>query len=349
MDRCWIKTTYWTDSFIIKQDSETKLLYLYLISNPKIELTGCYDYCIDIIEFETGLPKEKIKKILDQLEKDKKLKIIEDKILLINFLKNQTLNKNSKISFIKKIAEYKEAEIKNLIEIEAVKDMISEIISDKTLTQIESYIDKIKHKLHKNKDKEPLCNDSEPFQSTKITKNNYTEPLCNDSEPFQSTKITKNNYTEPFQPTFDKEKKRKEKERKENYIITPEQNLKDDEGRLHQEIKINQKFKHPDDTPGVREFKNIILANGKKVKVFYEAEHSFEYEEIITNVYLTFAEIQEISRTHGHELLDNYSLHLSNIKISGNDKYKDSGQTDFQRIMSWIAYDYKTGKLKKAE
>lgn len=91
-----VNTKFWDDSFITELDSQQKLLFLYLLTNPLTNLLGIYEISIKRIKFDTGLNNETLQKGLKRFETLRKCFYIDGYIILTNFLKNQSLNPNMK-------------------------------------------------------------------------------------------------------------------------------------------------------------------------------------------------------------------------------------------------------------
>lgn len=66
-----IQTSFWTDSKVVDDfDSDDKLFYLYLMTNPYTNLAGCYQISISHVSLETGFSKDKVKKLLEKASKE---------------------------------------------------------------------------------------------------------------------------------------------------------------------------------------------------------------------------------------------------------------------------------------
>jgi len=91
-----VNTHFWNgDSWSETLSPEEKLLYLYLITNSKVNMLGVYEITLNRISFETGLPLETIQKALEGFERLSKVCFLENKyMILVNFLKNQKMNPN---------------------------------------------------------------------------------------------------------------------------------------------------------------------------------------------------------------------------------------------------------------
>jgi len=89
-----IQTRFWKDDFISKLNVEAKLVFLYLITNESIGLTGIYEEPIPYIAFHCGLNNKKVEKALDDL-KDK-IVYFKGWIVVKNAIKYNNYASNSK-------------------------------------------------------------------------------------------------------------------------------------------------------------------------------------------------------------------------------------------------------------
>lgn len=88
-----IQTRFWEDSFIYTISPTSKLLFLYLLTNKRIELTGSYELPIPIISIETGLTKDEILASLNEISS--KIAYIDNYVVIKNASKYQNYE-NSK-------------------------------------------------------------------------------------------------------------------------------------------------------------------------------------------------------------------------------------------------------------
>lgn len=110
-----IQTKIWQDSFIYGLSTESKLLFIYLITNERLELTGAYEIRIPIIYAETGLSIPQIKKSLVEIES--KILYVDNYIIIKNHKKYQDFSKGSEkqqMGFSKEL-ERLPVKIKNLV------------------------------------------------------------------------------------------------------------------------------------------------------------------------------------------------------------------------------------------
>lgn len=89
-----INDTFWTDPYIEDLDPSEKLIFIYLLSNPLCNIAWAYEIKTKRIAYETWFDKDMVEKILTRFQKDNKIMLSWNWIILINFAKNQTNNPN---------------------------------------------------------------------------------------------------------------------------------------------------------------------------------------------------------------------------------------------------------------
>ncbi|MGK4184958.1 DnaD domain protein [Pediococcus pentosaceus] len=84
-----IQTTYWEDVYVEDLKPEKKLLFLYLLTNTHTKQCGVYEISIRAISIDTGLSKEDVKKVMDQLIEAGKIQYNDanKEIYIVNWLK----------------------------------------------------------------------------------------------------------------------------------------------------------------------------------------------------------------------------------------------------------------------
>lgn len=87
----YVKDSFWTDPYIEKCTPDEKLVFLYLLTNPQCNIAGVYEIRTKRIAYETGYDIEVIETILGRLERDNKILIVADFIVIINHIKHQSL------------------------------------------------------------------------------------------------------------------------------------------------------------------------------------------------------------------------------------------------------------------
>lgn len=76
-----IKAKFWINSFIIELNPIEKLVFLYVLTCPLKNLTGVYENIVANISFNTGIEKDKVKKILNRFEIDDKMIYSKEEII----------------------------------------------------------------------------------------------------------------------------------------------------------------------------------------------------------------------------------------------------------------------------
>lgn len=77
-----IHTKIWEDDFFKKLSKPARYLFMYLITNYRINLCGIYELSDEIIIFETGLKKKGLEKL--KKEMDSKVKFFENWVYVVN-------------------------------------------------------------------------------------------------------------------------------------------------------------------------------------------------------------------------------------------------------------------------
>ena len=67
-----VNTKFWEDPFIEDLTPSEKLLFLYLLTNPKANLLGVYEISLKKISYDTGLNNETIRKAFERFAKVQK-------------------------------------------------------------------------------------------------------------------------------------------------------------------------------------------------------------------------------------------------------------------------------------
>lgn len=117
-------TKFWEDDKVLDEMSmEEKLLYIYLLTNPRVKQCGCYAISFHQIFLQTNISKENAKKIIERFEKE--LNLVKyskntKEILLLNFYKYNWTPSH----LIKACIEKELNEVKEPVFIEYIKKMI---------------------------------------------------------------------------------------------------------------------------------------------------------------------------------------------------------------------------------
>lgn len=88
-----IQTRFWEDSLINELEPKFKLLFIYLITNKRIELTGIYELPITYIAMETGLTVSEVQKGFEKISS--KISYSKGYVIIKNHKKYQDYSKGS--------------------------------------------------------------------------------------------------------------------------------------------------------------------------------------------------------------------------------------------------------------
>jgi len=100
-----VQTRFWKDEYITQLSSEEKLIFLFLLTNETIGMTGIYQVYPQEIALWCGTTEEKARKVLDKLTSDKKIIYKDGWIRVMNHSRYQNYNSgNRKNSFKKEMS-----------------------------------------------------------------------------------------------------------------------------------------------------------------------------------------------------------------------------------------------------
>lgn len=85
-----IHTKFWTDDYVRKLDSNTKLLYSWMLLNEYVDVLGIFEVSNDVISSQTNLSEKEIEKGKILLHNDGKIDCYKSYIYLKNAYKYQT-------------------------------------------------------------------------------------------------------------------------------------------------------------------------------------------------------------------------------------------------------------------
>lgn len=99
----YIKPKFWSDAYIQELDANTKLLYLYLMTNEHNNIAWIYEITEKTMCFEIWYPSNTLSKGIDKLSKDWKIIYIDWWMILKNHVKNQNTKSQTVKDWIKRI------------------------------------------------------------------------------------------------------------------------------------------------------------------------------------------------------------------------------------------------------
>lgn len=88
----YINTRFWDDSYVAELAPETKLVFLYLLTNSLTTIAGVYELPMKKAAFDLGLSVKHTTNQLKQLERDGKVFRHDNWVGIKNFIKHQSLN-----------------------------------------------------------------------------------------------------------------------------------------------------------------------------------------------------------------------------------------------------------------
>ena len=85
----YVNTALWEDRYVRQMKPDQKLLWLYLICNPRCTISGVYELTADTIRHHTGLSLKAISTLMARFAIDGRLTYHEDWVILTNAPKHQ--------------------------------------------------------------------------------------------------------------------------------------------------------------------------------------------------------------------------------------------------------------------
>lgn len=136
-----INTRIWCDEWFEELTPSQKLLWLYLLTNQLTNMLGVYEISFKKISFETGLNSDTITKAFEGFERDGKAFYFNGFVVLINWLKNQSLNTNMRVSALTVFDQLPNT-LKDRLKIKASEGFESLYKGFEMLSKIEKEIEK---------------------------------------------------------------------------------------------------------------------------------------------------------------------------------------------------------------
>jgi hypothetical protein len=85
-----IHTKIWTDSFFASLQPVEKLIFIYYITNPAVNIIHLYECSDKQVIFDTGVDDPVLQKIKKKLSDNNKIKFFEGYVFLVNAFKYET-------------------------------------------------------------------------------------------------------------------------------------------------------------------------------------------------------------------------------------------------------------------
>ena len=110
-----IQTKFWSDSYICELDIKEKMLFLYLLTNERVNLVGVYELSDRQICFDLGLTQEELTEIKTKFQKDGKFKFADGYIKIVNCEKyNSFTGEKNELAKSKELALISDTVLKKL-------------------------------------------------------------------------------------------------------------------------------------------------------------------------------------------------------------------------------------------
>lgn len=116
-----IQMSFWTDSKVVDDFTpEDKYFYLYLLTNPHTNLSGCYEISLKQVSDETGYTKDVVERLLNRFEEIHNIirySKTTKEVLILNWSKfNWTASKDFRKPLRKEIESIKNQDFKRFLE-----------------------------------------------------------------------------------------------------------------------------------------------------------------------------------------------------------------------------------------
>lgn len=91
-----LHTRFWSDPYIQSLTPTERAIFLYLLTNSKVNMCGIYEITAREISFETGYPEEEIIRIVKKFKEDKKIFTYKAWICILNHEKYNSYGKGDR-------------------------------------------------------------------------------------------------------------------------------------------------------------------------------------------------------------------------------------------------------------
>lgn len=107
-----LKIKMWQDNWFLSLNSNEKLMWIFLLTNPSCHISGFYELPKPLVSPLVGLPRVEWENILSKFMQDKKIYYGQGWIYILNFQKHQAISQKVKdnvvISIKKQLEDNKE-------------------------------------------------------------------------------------------------------------------------------------------------------------------------------------------------------------------------------------------------
>lgn len=150
-----IKDEMWNDDWFWELDPSEKLMWVFLLTNPRSNIAGVYEASKSWIGVHTGFEKKVVDMLLDRFCKDGKIIVKDNWIILVNFHKHQSHNPKVESGVVRIIEELPE-EIKDLLDFDRLSIAYPSLVE---LSKVElSKVEESKKEIPLRKEKKYLLN-----------------------------------------------------------------------------------------------------------------------------------------------------------------------------------------------
>lgn len=94
----YVSTSFWDDTWVQEElTPNERLLYLYFLTSPLTNIAGIYEIGTRRMSFDTGMSASEIVAAIDKFETNKKIRFVDNWLILINWPKHQVVKEESNV------------------------------------------------------------------------------------------------------------------------------------------------------------------------------------------------------------------------------------------------------------
>jgi len=112
----YIQTKFWDDGYIKNLNSNEKLIFIYLLTNPLTNIAGIYEISLERIYFDTKIKTDIVEKCFARFQQDKKIMYIEGTVFVINWQKHQSKSEKIEQGIKRTLLECKQSILQQFID-----------------------------------------------------------------------------------------------------------------------------------------------------------------------------------------------------------------------------------------
>ena len=87
-----LNTNFWEDNYVLSLSTQEKIFFIYLFTNPKVNMCGIYELADRTICYSLGATLEELEKIKQKFENDRKYFFYEGWVFIANFNKHNSFS-----------------------------------------------------------------------------------------------------------------------------------------------------------------------------------------------------------------------------------------------------------------